>query len=79
MFAYVDDLDDEAFNVPPSELVAHYRRLGGLAFAIERLDLGWRRFHDDVLDVLDGATGSRTWPANVTALRKYRRRRGSVA
>ena len=79
LFAYVDDLDDEAFDVPLSELVVHYRRLGGLAFAIERLDLGWRRFHDDVLEVLDGATGSRTWPANVTALRKYRRRRGTVA
>lgn len=80
LFAYVDDLDDEAFSVPLSELVVHYRRLGGLAWAIERLDLGWRRFHDDVIGVLDDATGdSRSWPANVTPLIRYRRGGGSVA
>jgi hypothetical protein len=80
MYAYVDDLDDDAFDVPADRLVVHYRRLGGLAWAIERLDLGWRRFQNDVLEVLDGASDNcRTWPPNVTPMSRYHRRRGSVA
>jgi hypothetical protein len=80
MYAWVDDLDDDLMQ-PAAELVVHYRRLGGLAWAIERLDLGWRRFHDDALDVLHvAADNCVAWPANVTPLSRHRRRPGgSVA
>jgi hypothetical protein len=78
MYAYVPDLDDD--DTPMSELVVHYRRLGGLAWAIERLGLGWRRFHDDALHALDPSADHRTpWPSNVTAIRRPRRPGGSVA
>jgi len=77
MYAYVDTLDDDDFDVPADQLVVHYRRLGGLAWAIERLGLGWRRFQSDVLDVLHVASDNvRTWPPNVTPMSRYRRRGG---
>ena len=81
MYAWVDDLDDDDLMLPVAELVVRYRRLGGLAWAIERLDFGWRRFQNDVLDVFDAAADNDvSWPPNVTPLSRHRRRRGgSVA